>query len=178
MVKFKYRYCKVFMARYLRGDLPLPVRRRIGRYIDECADCRREYLAHRDFALELSRSLPALGRPGTAQLDILWQSLSSDLQRQPAPPRAYRDFGTGVSSPFSYSLVILAIVFVLLLPVGLGLHANMVVEPPRVPQYAALPHTPAQEQVQAPSIRATDGAVQRNVAPALQNTPSPRVSAA
>ena len=50
MIKFKYRYCKVQMVRYVSGDLSDAARRRVARYIEECEDCYREFRRQRDFA--------------------------------------------------------------------------------------------------------------------------------
>ena len=67
------------MARFVSGDLTDAVRRRVARYIDECEDCHREYMHHREFALKLERNLPTLGRPKAQRLDQLWSSLQTEL---------------------------------------------------------------------------------------------------
>ena len=75
MIKFKYRYCKVHMAKYLSGDLSDITRRRIARFIDESQDCYDEYLRQREITDQLQRSLPAVWPPGFAaagqHLDVL-----------------------------------------------------------------------------------------------------------
>ena len=88
MIKFKYRYCKVQMVRYVSGDLSDAARRRVARYIEECEDCYREFRRQRDFAQQLESSLPNFGRPDAERLDQLWASVARDLQA-PSSGRAW-----------------------------------------------------------------------------------------
>ncbi len=172
MVEFKYRYCKVHMARYLSGDLAEHVRRRVARYIDESEDCFREYMRHREFALKLERSLPTFGRPSSERLDELWSSLQMDLQKPSPRPAWLSDFGARSSLQFSYGLVIIAISIALMLPLMIGYHSSMLfVDHPRVPQHAAFVLTP--EKARSPIV-ATSHSKSRALLPLLQNTPSPR----
>ena len=176
MVKFKYRYCKVHMARYVAGDLSDAVRRRVARYIDECEDCYREYLGHREFSLKLERNLPTLGRPNPEKLDQVWLSLQAEL-RAPARHRAWlRDFGTSATAPFNYGLVIVAISIALLLPLTIGYQASLIsVELPPAPLAAPIVRTPSTNLAESPSFVGTLRSRPRQRTPALQNTPAPSV---
>ena len=77
VIKFKLRYCRVQMARYISGDLPAGARRRVARYISECEHCYREFIRHREFTQTLERNLPLIGRTDPATLDRVWARLSA-----------------------------------------------------------------------------------------------------
>lgn len=174
MIRFKHRYCKVHMARFVNGELSEAARRRVGRYIDECEECHREYLRHREFAQKLERSLPTLGAPKPQRLDELWTSLQGELQA-PARRNAWlSDFASAHRLQFSYGMVLLAISLALLLPLALGFHATLSqVDLPRIPKYARIDTTPQTLMAAAPAIIATAQPSGRGLAPLLQNTPAP-----
>ncbi len=174
MIRFKYRYCKVHMARYISGDLSIAARRRVGRYIDECEDCHREYMRHREFALKLERSLPTLGRPNRQRLDQLWTSLERELQAPARQSMWLSDFASPQSMQFSYGLVMLAISIALLLPMFIGFHSSLLpVDLPRLPQSISLDTTPQTQAENRPLIFATAEPNWRGRGPILQNTPVP-----
>ena len=120
MVRFKYRYCKVHMARYLSGDLADPARRRLARYIDENDDCFREYMRHREFAQKLESNLPTLGRPDPQRLGQLWTALQEELQAPQAQSTWFSASSSRANMHFNYGLVVLAITIALMLPLALG----------------------------------------------------------
>ena len=174
MVRFKYRYCKVHIARYVSGDLADPARRRVARYIDENEDCYREYMRHREFAQKLERSLPTFGRPNSQRLEMMWSALQADLQAPQSQTLWFSDFGSRSSLQFSYGLAILAIVIALMLPLALGYHASpLSIDFPRAPHYAVVVRPPAQDVSGAPRF-ATLNPGTRVQAPILQSTPAPR----
>ncbi len=173
MIRFKHRYCKVHMARFVSGDLSEAARRRVGRFIDECEDCRREYLRHREFAQKLERSLPALGAPRPQRLDELWTSLQRELQAPASQSSWLGEFAASNRSQISYGLVILAIAMALLLPLALGFHTSLSqVDLPRLPQLVNIETTPDTLSAEAPLIVATAQPSFRGGAPVLQNTPA------
>ncbi|MCY3798695.1 MAG: hypothetical protein OXG84_12860 [Chloroflexi bacterium] len=174
MIGFKYRYCKVHMARYIGGDLSEAARRRVGRYIDECEDCHREYRRHREFALKLERSLPTLGRPNQQRLDQLWSSLERELQRPARNSMWLRDFASPHSLQFSYGLVMLAISIALLLPMLIGFHSSLApVDLPRLPHSISVDRTPRTRAENRQIIFATAEPNCCGRGPMLQNTPAP-----
>ena len=158
MVKFKYRFCKVHMARFVSGDLSDPVRHRVARYIDECEDCYREYMRHREFALKLERSLPTLGRPAGAKLDRIWASLQNDLSATQVRATWISEFGSRAGLNFSYGIIIIAITAIaLLLPLMVGFHANLlVVDLPLLPRYVQIVRTPAMYTSQEDTCKRDD----------------------
>ncbi|MYD11405.1 MAG: hypothetical protein F4X02_15345 [Chloroflexi bacterium] len=174
MVRFKYRYCKVHMARYLSGDLADPVRRRVARFIDENEDCYREYMRHREFAQNLERSLPTFGRPNPQRLDAVWSTLQAELQT-PQPQSAwFSDFGSRSNLQFSYALAVLAITIALMLPLAIGYRAApLALDFPRAPHYAVVVRPVARALSGAPSF-ATVEPGSRGTASLLQSTPAPR----
>ncbi len=175
MFRFKYRYCKVHMARYLSGDLSDPVRRRVARYIDENEDCYREYMRHREFAQKLERSLPVFGRPNPQQLDQVWTALKADLQTPRAQSLWYSDFGSRSSMRFSYGLAALAIAIALMLPLALGYHSPLLsISIARAPHYAVVLRPPAQDLSSAALFETVEPG-SSGPAPLLQSTPSPRL---
>jgi len=174
MVRFKYRYCKVFMARFVSGDLSPAARRRVGRYIDECEDCEREYRRHREFARRLERNLPALGAPNAKRLDELWSSLQSELQAPAAQTMRISDFASPQSMQVGYGLVMLAISIALLLPMVIGFQASLSpVDLPRAPLGFSSVSTRHAHQANKPSIVATAQPGARGGLPMLHNTPAP-----
>lgn len=176
MIRFKYRYCKVHMARYICGDLSEAARRRVGRYIDECEDCHREYMRHREFALKLERSLPTLGRPNQQRLNQLWSSLERELQRPARKSMWLSDFASPQSMQFSYGLVMLAISIALLLPMLIGYHSSLLtVDLPRLPHSISVDTTPRTQAEKRPIIFATAEPKWRGRGPMLQNTPAPEL---
>ena len=174
MIRFKYRYCKVHMARFVSRDLSPAVRRRVARYIDECPDCYREYMRHREFNHKLSQSLPGLGAPSQAKLGAMWLALQSEMNAPVKPSSTLRDFARRGSLPFSYGLAALALCLALLLPMALGYRGSLrSAELPPMPQFASLARTPAPGLNSAAAIVATRSPVS-SAALQLQNTPAPR----
>ncbi len=174
MVKFKFRYCKVHMARYLSGDLADPVRRRVARYIDENEDCYREYMRHREFAQKLERSLPTFGRPNSQRLDKVWSALQADLQTPQSRSAWYSDFSWRSSMQFSYGLAALAITLALMLPLALGYNSSVLsINFARGPHYAVVVRPPARDMSRAPLFATVEPGAQRTTL-MLQSTPSPR----
>lgn len=174
MVRFKYRYCKVHLARYLSGDLADPVRRRVARYIDENEDCYREYMRQREFAHKLESNLPSLGRPNPQRLDLVWSALQADLQTPQSQSAWFSGSGSRSSMHFSYGLVVLAITLALMLPLAIGYSpALLSIDFPRAPHYAVVVRPAASDLSGAPAF-ATVEPGSRRLSPLLQNTPSPR----
>ena len=174
MIRFKYRYCKVQMVRYVSGDLSDAARRRVARYIDECEDCYREYRRQRDFAQQLEQSLPSFGRPDAARLDQLWESVARDLQAPSGRRAWFRDFGLRSSIQFNYGLLIAAIVIALLLPLMVGYHASIVAaDVPGAPRSPLVFGAPSTINSNRPFVISTAQPSARNAGPQLQNTPSP-----
>lgn len=176
MIRFKYRYCKVHMARFVSGDLPEAARRRVGRYIDECEDCQREYLRQREFAEQLEQCLPAIGRPSSKRLDELWSSLQAELQTPVKQTLWFSDFASPQSMRFSYGLVMLAVSIALLMPMVIGFHASLSpVELPRLPQSGSILSTQNAQQPSGPLLFATAEPGARGLGPMLHNTPAPGI---
>ena len=176
MFRFKYRYCKVHMARFVSGDLSEAARRRVGRYIDECEDCHREYMRHREFAQKLERSLPSLGRPDPKRLDELWSSLQTELQTPARQTMWISDFASPQGIQFSYGLVMLAISIALLLPLVIGFHSSQSpVDLPRIPQSVSIILTRNAHQRARPMMVATAQPGARGRGPMLNNTPAPEL---
>ncbi len=176
MIKFKYRYCKALMARYLSGDLPEAARRRMAHYIDECEDCYREYMRHREFAHKLERDLPILGKANAEKLDLLWSALQSELNA-PAKRRGWLGkLGSRSTAQFSYGLVMVAISLALLLPMVIGYHSSLSpVDLPSMPQVAPLARTPSTDLADQQFVTvATRSRPSKGQEPRAQKTPSPR----
>ena len=176
MIRFKYRYCKVHLARFVSGDLSEAARRRVGRYIDECEDCQREYMRHREFAQKLEQNLPALGRPSPKRLDELWSSLQTELETPAKQTLRFSDFASAHSMQFSYGLVMLAVSMALLLPMMIGFHASTSpVDLPRLPQSSGVIATQSAHRAGRPFLIATAEPGARGRGLMLHNTPAPGV---
>lgn len=173
MIRFKYRYCKVHMAKYLSGDLSDVARRRIARFIDESQDCYEEYLRQRQITDQLQRSLPAFGRPDTQRLDNIWLSLQSELA--PAAPGALPRPSYPGNTPIGQGLFMVLLAATLLLPLAVGFHTSVAsVDLPPRPNLVDIKRTPSNRasvlSIDAPSTRSSFS-VQ---VPQLQNTPEAR----
>ncbi len=176
MIKFKYRYCKVQMLRYVSGDLSDSARRRVARYIEECEDCYREYRRQRDFAQQLERSLPSFGRPDAQRLEKLWGAVERDLQAPSSRRAWFRDFGLRTSMQFNYGLLITAIAIALLLPLMVGYHASIVAaDVPAAPRSPLVFGELSRENADRQFVISTSQASSRRTGPQLQNTPSPGI---
>lgn len=176
MIKFKHRYCKVHMAKYLSGDLSDITRRRIARFIDESQDCYDEYLRQREITDQLQRSLPVFGRPDSQRLDNIWMSLQSELA--PATPgvmsysRAYQFLG---NAPVGHSLFMVLLAAVLLLPLALGFHTSVTaIDLPPPPRLVASERTPATRSDSLSIGAISTQSSFSNHGPLLQNTPEAR----
>ena len=174
MFRFKYRYCKTHMAKYISGDLSDVARRRIARFIDERQDCYDEYMRQRAVADHLRSSLPILGRPDARRLDNIWLSLSAEL----APAHAGAASSAGMRAPGNqtagYAAIMLLLGVALLLPFALGLGSSFgAVELPQRPQVAEVAVGPAVHRGM-PRLKAA-ATPSRLTLPAalLKNTPAP-----
>lgn len=176
LIRFKYQYCKVHMARFVAGDLSDAARRRIARYIDECPDCYREYMRHRAFDHNLSRRLPTLGSPSRQQLDDMWQALQGELGAPAKPINTIGDFARRSSLHFSYGLVAVAICLAVLLPIALGYHAAQpaVEMRPAAPLLVFRARIPTSGYFNLSAVSAATPPRAGTNHPQLQNTPEPR----
>ncbi len=162
------------MAQYLSGDLSDTKRRRIARYIDECQDCYNEYIHQRNLANKLERDLPILGRPSAQKLDNMWAEIQTQLA-QPTTESSMLSYHPRKNKTWSYGLVMLMMVFLMIIPLVVGYHASVAtIELPPRPQTANIiiktPTTVAQRsQV---TITSTQSTVSIRL-PLLQNTPAP-----
>ncbi len=175
-MKFKYRYCKVHMAKYLSGELSDLTRRRIARFIDESQDCYDEYLRQREVTDQLQRSLPTFGRPDAQRLDSIWMSMQSELA--PAVggglpgPKTVQLLGATSLGPSLFMVLLAAI---LLLPLTNGFHpAVAAIDLPPRPKLLHFEGTPATRSNAPPlSIMSTQSRFTHHF-PQLQNTPEAR----
>lgn len=175
LIRFKFQYCKVHMARFVAGDLSDAARRRIARYIDECPDCYREYMRHRAFDHNLSRQLPTLGRPSKQQLDGMWMALQSELVAPSKPINTLGDFTRRSSLHFSYGLAAVAICLAVLLPIALGYHASVAnVDLLPAPRLVSLARTPSSDNLNRSAVIVATPPRAYASQPQLQNTPEPR----
>lgn len=174
LIRFKYQYCKVHMARFVAGDLSDAARRRIARYIDECPDCYREYMRHRAFDHNLSCQLPALGRPSKQQLDGMWTALQGELVASAKPINNLGDFARRSSLRFSYGLAAVALCLAALLPIALGYHASVAsVGLLPAPRLVSLARTPSSDNFNRSAAIAATPPRAYVSHPQLQNTPEP-----
>ena len=178
MIKFKYRYCKVHMAQYLSGDLSDTTRRRIARYIDECQDCYNEYIQQRNLANQLERELPVLGRPSAQKLDNMWANIQSELSQPAETQTSMLSYPTYKRKTWGYSLVMLMVALMLVIPLAIGYHASVIsVDLPPRPQAIEIVKTPT-------TVAQNNGLVLASITqprvpipfPLLQDTPDPNFS--
>lgn len=173
MIKFKYRYCKVHMAKYLSGDLSDVTRRRIARFIDESQDCYEEYLRQREISDQLQRNLPAFGRPDSQRLDNIWMSLQSELA--PAATGGLPSQSYLGNTPIGHSLFMALLAAILLLPLAIGFHTSVTsIDLPPPPNLVDIERTPAtRSNASSIGVLSTQSSFSNQV-PLLQNTPEAR----
>ena len=170
MFKFKLRYCKKRMTAFIHGELPPHVRRRIGRYIDECPDCYAEYLRQRELARDLERGLPSVGMPCVSQLDRIWAGVQAELSNTPPPHRPARRYS------FSYGMAVVLMAVMVVLPGAVaGQHARMNVPSQPAPELQVLQKTPTSQAAlpvlpTAVAVASTEDSSSVTVV-LLQNTP-------
>ena len=175
MIKFKYRYCKVHMAKYLSGDLSDVTRRRIARFIDESPDCYDEYLRQREIADQLRRNLPTFGRPDSQRLDNIWVSLQSELAPATAGLPVPKDYQFLGSTAVGHSLFMVLMAAVLLLPLAIGFHSSITtIDLPPRPRLIDIVRTPTTRLITGQVVLVSTRSRLSNQAPLLQNTPEAR----
>ncbi|MDE2821090.1 MAG: hypothetical protein OXT68_06905 [Chloroflexota bacterium] len=177
MIKFKYRYCKVHMAKYLSGDLSDVTRRRIARFIDESQDCYEEYLRQREITEQLQRNLPVFGRADSQRLDNIWVSLQSELAPaatgalpHPSYPASYPG-----NTPIGQSLFMALLAAILLLPLAIGFHTSVAsIDLPPRPKLVDIERTPSTRSNASSAVLFSTQSSFSNQVPLLQNTPEAR----
>lgn len=171
MIKFKYRYCKVHMAQYLSGELPDTTRRRVARYIDDCDACYNEYIQQRNLANKLERDLPTLGRPTKQSVDHMWATIQTELTQPTIQSNILNK--PRHTTRLSYSLIMLMMAFMLMIPFAVGYHTSMTsVDLPPHPKTINLIKTPTTVAQHTELATVTQSTVPIRM-PLLHNTPAP-----
>lgn len=150
------------MTTYVSGGLPVDIRRRIARYIDECPDCDAEYRRVRELSRELAALVPALGLPEKPQVNRIWGQIQQELTA-PLPRR--RMF----SSRYGLGMLLLALLLIVPFVYPNSYSAAVPSQPP--PVELSLHKTPVASRTVASTslIRSTDSSSEI----LLQNTPEP-----
>lgn len=175
MIQFKYRYCKVHMAKYLSGELSDTTRRRIARYIDESRDCYEEYLRQRQVTDQLQRNLPTFGRPDSQRLANIWVTLQSELAPTTGALPIHNNYYFFGNSTFGHSLFMALLAAVLLLPLAIGFHTSVAtVDLPPRPQSIYVDRTPSTGRNAGQVGVVSTQSRFANQVPLLQNTPEAR----
>ncbi|MGJ3238282.1 MAG: hypothetical protein ACFE0Q_06210 [Anaerolineae bacterium] len=172
----QYRYVKLRLPAYLRGDLPAHTRRFIARQIDENPLCQRAYRQARAGEQLLERTLPIIGKPSEDQLDAIWTNIQAELQ-QPAPTSITRS-----NYSFSYGMAVVVLCLLMLSPLTMATGTRALDAP--LPEHP-LPERTVSLTTPASTPSASGGAVtllvdhqeavqstRRSTIP-LQNTPAP-----
>jgi anti-sigma factor RsiW len=166
MFRFKYHYCKRRMVAYINGELSERSRRRMARYIDECADCHAEYTRQRCTQREIHDRLPSIGRPQAGQLDRIWTAIQADLSRPATanyqPQRFQLRYG------FAVMLMVAALVFPLLFSDG-GVSPAAATQPTPDARVAYVDDTVATERP------AADGTLAQVLTESAASTPAPNM---
>lgn len=132
------------MVAFVEGTLPPRSRQRIGRLIDECPECYREYVRVRETLRELRTQMPGLGQPTASQMERIWSGIASTMHTSavvPAqPPHGYK-----------VSAAAVALLVALLLPLWMfdshPARAAITLPAPIQREFLIMTHTPTAQAV-------------------------------
>jgi hypothetical protein len=179
MKTFTCKDCRMHLSGYIQRELPLPLRRRVGGHLDQCAACYGVYLREREMAQELTAQVPLIGRADEPRLGRIWTAVQAEMTR---PRRSSLS-----QIPKRYGVVTVVLVLVLLPSLGFQAlqHRQMLLALPvpptptetieRTSQAVAMATagcacTPAAEATTAPEFTLP---VQPNYAPDASGTAAP-----
>lgn len=167
-INFECQYVQMRMHSYLKGELNLESRRRIGKHLDECQTCRSHYEQTRAHTRDLEWNMGAFGLPNASRLDLLWSQINLQMNRVDHEQ-------VHLFSPMRYGLASLALMFVLLLSMGLDQYRVSFSVPqhpsPVIFVVSLTPHRYS-HKAYAVSVAETPSS-QENFVASLRNTPEP-----
>ncbi len=139
MFWLRQRYAKLRMPAFLRGELPLHLRRYVARQVHEDDSVYTDYQAQRHIADELERRLPTFGKPQPDALRRVW----SHVQAEVATPSAAKQAFTLPRFRMRYGLIACVLALALMLPLlvdGYTISASVPQQP--APKVLRLTPTP------------------------------------
>lgn len=77
------RFTRVWLDSYVRRELPLPLRQHVAQHLRACPACRAEYERRAPVIRDLTRDLPAVGRPRQPQLEAMWRGVEQSMVQPP-----------------------------------------------------------------------------------------------
>lgn len=155
------RVCREHLPGYIARELAPAVRSQVAEHIQTCDACYAAYVHQRELSSELSRTLPGLGNP-LPSLDRIWAGVEAEMR---APKRPTISFEQA-----RYSVAVVLLMIVLLLPWSLRAHQFNLPTPP-TPDTVNTPATPA--VLTAKTTSEFLPPVQPNHAPVLGATDTP-----
>src|SRR5574337_126904 len=103
--------CQSKLVAYLHHKLTPAQRRQVSRHLDTCEKCYTVYLQHQDLSQNLAQIVPLIGKNQRTSLDRVWSAVQKDINRPRHAPASYSA---------RYGLAVLAVMFMLLIPLTLG----------------------------------------------------------
>ena len=116
------KQCQKHVIAYINHDLSPKIRNQVAQHLDQCEACYALYLQHKQTTRELRRVMPLLGNNRPPAFDRVWAAARLDAARR-----------TSNYYPLRYGMAMLAITFLLLIPVALGRTNHVLAEPPTQP---------------------------------------------
>lgn len=102
----KCLYTRSLLDGFVHRELSPGRRRYVGRHLDSCEDCYREYLRLSRISHELEARLAGLGAPSTNSVNRIWADVQQHLT-QPVPSRNRRSMQISLASIGLLALTVL-----------------------------------------------------------------------
>lgn len=82
MQRLKCLYTRSLLDRFAHRELSLGRQRYVGKHLDYCEDCRRDYQRLSRISRELETRLAGLGTPSTNSVNRIWADVQQHLAQQ------------------------------------------------------------------------------------------------
>lgn len=82
MQRLKCLYTRSLLDRFAHRELSLGRQRYVGKHLDYCEDCRRDYQRLSRISRELEARLAGLGTPSTNSVNRIWADVQQHLAQQ------------------------------------------------------------------------------------------------
>ncbi len=167
-MSFTCRHCRALLPGYIQRELTPKQRVWVSRHLNECDECYVACMEQRQLVRELSTSIPRIGTRGESPpFDALRAAVLAQVAQPGKPARSMQRMGVDYAR---YSIAVLLLVVVLLLPLSTRGRTFNVPTPPTPDQ--SLPQGTAVAALPAESATLT-ATLQPNYAPFLGATDTP-----
>lgn len=149
--------CQTHLVAYIQHELPLLTRQRMAHHLDTCTHCYEIYVDQQRLTRDLRQVVPLVGQGKPPPFERVWAAARLDT-------RAGRGAQAGYT--LRYSLVMLAVTLVLLLPFAMDRRSYTLASPPTQP-------SPLLQRATPNSTASLDSGI--SVAFQINETPAPKL---